>query len=62
MTILTVKIENENLAKQLLEYLKKFKLEIEVERLENSEKKELFEILNNDKFSSIDEFKKKFNL
>ena len=62
MTIVTLQIENDDILNKLLETIKNFKVKIEIEKLDEKEKKELFSILENDKFVSLEEFAKKHNL
>ena len=62
MTILTLQIENDNLLDKILDTIKKFNVKFEIEKLDEKEKKELFDILEKDKFISIEEFAKKHNL
>ncbi len=62
MTIVTLKIENDNLLNKILEKIKNFNIKIEIEKLDKKEKDELMSILKNDQFISLEEFAKKHNL
>ena len=62
MTLLTLQIENDNLLDKILETIKKFNVKFEVEQLDEKEKKELFKILENDEFISMEDFAQKHNL
>ena len=62
MTIITLKIENDNLLDKIINLIKNFNVKIEIEHLDNKEKEELFNILKNDEFISLEEFAKKHNL
>ena len=62
MTIITLKVENDNLLDKIINLIKKFNVKIEIEHLDNKEKEELFNILRNDEFISSEEFAKKHNL
>ena len=62
MTIVTLQIENDNLLNKILEKIKNFNVKIEIEKLDKQEKEELFSILEKDKFISLEDFEKKYNL
>ena len=62
MTLLTLQIENDNLLDKILETIKKFNVKFEIEQLDEKEKKELFKILENDEFISMEDFAQKHNL
>ena len=62
MTLVTLQIDNDNLLNKILEVIKKFNINIEIEKIDDKEKKELFSILDNDEFISLEDFAKKHNL